>query len=169
MTVALKSKTKTVEVDGQKYLIRKLSANVGSFVLARVLAASAGGMMAAQDDQKTDKDTDAAKQMNAKIMASMFAAFLRGLTFEDFSFIQNHCLAVVARLETSAGSPEVPMPIVTDTGVFAITEVGDDLPLVMNLTIQSLLFNLSDFFDLTGLSAALAGKPSASTQPVTSA
>ena len=158
MTVTLKPKTKTVEVDGQKYLIRKLSANVGSFILARVLAASAGGIVASKEGEQ-----------NSTIMASMFAAFLRGLTFEDFSFIQNHCLAVVARLETSAGSPEVPMPIVTDTGVFAIAEVGDDLPLVMNLTIQSLLFNLSDFFDLTGLSAALAGKPSASTQPVTSA
>jgi hypothetical protein len=158
MTVALKSKTKTVEVDGQKYLIRKLSANVGSFILARVLAASAGGIVASKEGEQ-----------NSTIMASMFAAFLRGLNFEEFSFIQNHCLAVVARLETPAGSPEVPMPIVTDSGVFAITEVGGDLPLVMNLTIQSLLFNLSDFFDLTGSSAALAGKPSASTQPVTSA
>jgi hypothetical protein len=41
--------------------------------------------------------------------------------------------------------------------------VADDLSLVMSLTVQSLLFNLSDFFDLGGLSAAL-GSQSATTR-----
>jgi len=167
MAATIKPKTKTVVIDGQKYLIRKLTANVGSFILARVLAASAGGVMAVKDEPKSS-DADAVKRRNSEMMAAMFAAFLRGLNFEEFSFIQNHCLAVVARLESPAGSPEAPMPIVTDDGVFAIVEVSDDLPLVMNLTIQSLLFNLSDFFDLSGLTAALAGSQDSS-RPNTSA
>ena len=144
----MKAKTKTVEVDGQRYLIRRLPANVGSFILARVSAASAGSATVFETG---------AQDMGSVVM--MFASFLRALSFDDFTFIQNHCLAVVARLEIAVpGAPEAPMPIVTDSGVFAIPEISEDLPLVMSLTIQSLLFNLSDFFDLSALSAAI-GSP----------
>jgi hypothetical protein len=59
---------------------------------------------------------------------------------------------------------ETPMPITTSNGVWAAPEVAEDLSLVMNLSVQSLAFNISDFFDLTALLDAVM-KPPATTSP----
>jgi len=87
---------------------------------------------------------------DANMLQGMFAAFLRGLDFDTFSFIQNNALSVIARLDRG-NDGDMPMPIVSDSGVFADMNVADDLSLTMALTIQSLIFNLSSFFSAGGL------------------
>ena len=139
----MSQKTKQVEVNGQLYQIRKLRANVGSFILTRILAA---GISAASVGGKPTDD----------LLKAVFTAFLRGLDFDTFSFIQNNCLAAVSRMTDSGDGNLVPMPIVSDSGVFAVPEIADNLSLVMGLTVQSLLFNLSDFFDAGGLKVVMS-------------
>ena len=134
-------KTKIVDVQGKQYQVRKLRPNIGSFIITRVMAAGVGTSSVEDDDDAPDK----------KLLVSMFSAFLKGIDFDTFSFIQNNCLAVVSRMEPAPDGQLLPMPITTDTGVFAALDVADDLSLVMSLTIESLLFNLSDFFDGGGL------------------
>jgi hypothetical protein len=137
-------KTKIVTISGQKYQIRKLRANVGSFILTRILAAGvSAGSLGIGDNPKES------------LLMSVFGAFLRGLDFETFSFIQNNCLSVISRMEAGADGGEDPMPIVADSGVFAAPDVASNLPLLMNLTMQSLMFNLADFFEEGGLNAML--------------
>ena len=136
-------KTKIVEVDGTRYQLRKLRPNVGSYILTRMLAAgvSTGALGSAPKDS---------------LLMVVFGAFLRGLDFDTFSFIQNNCLAVVGVMKQAGDGNEVPMPLSSDSGAFAYPEVADNLPLVMNLTVQSLMFNLSDFFEEGGLKTVVA-------------
>ena len=143
----MKPKTKIVTIDGQRYQIRKLRPNVGSYILTRILAAgiSAGTL------EMGDKP-------NKSLLMAVFVAFLKGLDFEGFSFIQNNCLAVVGKLTDMGNGSEAPMPIVADSGIYAYPEIAENLSLVMSLTVQSLLFNLSDFFEGGGLTATLAEK-----------
>lgn len=138
-----KPKTTTVELNSQQYTIRRLAPAVGSFIITRILLAGADQVGAAAKDGT---------------LANTFTTFLRGLDFDTFSFVQNSCLAVVDKLEQLPGIPApTPMPIIGADGNWTAPEVASDLSLVMNLTIQSLLFNVSDFFDLSGLSSVLSG------------
>ena len=150
MASAPKPKTKIVEVDDQRYLIRRVDPTVGGFILTRVLSA---GLNSIPSDSAASKGQ----------LLGMLVTFMRSLDFEDFSFIQNNCLAVVSKLTHMPGVvEEVPMPITTSGGVWAAPEVAEDLSLVMNLSVQSLAFNVSDFFDLTALLDAVM-KPPATT------
>ena len=137
-------KTKIVEVSGQRYLLRKMRPNVGSYILTRVLAAGLSAGIVAEGGVPSNS-----------FLAAVFTSFLRGLDFETFSFIQNNCLSVIGKLQDPGDGTEVPMPIVADSGVFADEAITSNLMIVMELTVQSLLFNLSDFFDGGGLKAIL--------------
>ena len=70
-------KTKVVDVRGQKYQIRRMRPDVGSFILARVLAAMSGGASSGP--------------MDTAVIGQSIGVFLRGLDFPTFSFIQNNC------------------------------------------------------------------------------
>ena len=129
-------KTKVVDVRGQKYQIRRMRPDVGSFILARVLAAMSGGASSGP--------------MDTAVIGQSSGVFLRGLDFATFSFIQNHALSVVAKLEDDA-----PVPVVSDSGIYVDTDMESDLVLVMALTVQSVVFNLADFFSDGGLSTIL--------------
>ena len=138
-----KPATTIVNLGGQNYRIRRLSPEVGSFIVTRILIAGADiiGQGAA-----------------AGTLVATFTVFLKGLNFADFQFIQSRCLAVVDRMEQLPGiQTEQPIPILNQDGSWATGEVAADLSLVLSLTVQSLLFNLSDFFDLSGLSSIMSG------------
>jgi len=153
MSSTPKPKTKIIEVDDQRYLIRRVDPTVGGFMLTRMLSAGLNSIPA--DSASTSKGQ----------LLGMLVTFMRSLDFEAFSFIQNNCLAVVSKLIRMPGiAEETPMPITTSNGVWAAPEVAEDLSLVMNLSVQSLAFNISDFFDLTALLDAVM-KPPATTSP----
>ena len=153
MASAPKPKTKIIEVDDQRYLIRRVDPTVGGFILTRMLSAGLNSIPA--DSASTSKGQ----------LLGMLVTFMHSLDFEAFSFIQNNCLAVVSKLIRMPGiTEETPMPITTSEGVWAAPEVAEDLSLVMNLSVQSLVFNISDFFDLTALLDAVM-KPPATTSP----
>lgn len=135
--MAMHEKTKIVTIQEKRYQIRRMRPNVGSFILSRILAAGMGASVAEKPDMS--------------MLGKMFAAFLRGLDFDIFTFIQNNALAVIAKLDDDGGV----IPLVSDTGVFVDVSLADDLSLIMALTVQSLVFNLSDFFSAGGLNALI--------------
>ena len=139
----------TVELDGQTFVIRRMLPEVGSFITTRILLAAA------------DQVGQAAKDGT---LFSAFAAFLRGLDFEAFKELQRNCLGVVDRMEQLPGIPTpTPMPIISVDGSWAAPDVAADLQLVLSLTTQSLMFNVSDFFAQSGSPST----PNASRSPQT--
>jgi hypothetical protein len=63
------------------------------------------------------------------------------LSEDDFRFIQDNCLQVVEEL-LGAG----PQKVLDKYGKWGVNDIECDAALVMNLTIQSLVFNVTGFF-----------------------
>ena len=156
----MKEKTKIVQFGDTRFQLRKLPPGVGTFIAMQLLGAGIkAGNLGGGDPQSSSTEAAAPQSMatgEELVRAVAFSAFLRGLEYEAHQFVQTHCLAVCSRMEQS-GETEVPMPIVNDSGQWAIPEVRDDMSLVMKLELEVLVFNLSDFFAEGGLNA-LVGK-----------
>lgn len=156
----MSAKTKIVELSGARYQLGKMAPDVGSFILMSMIGAGIkAGNLGGESSQTPPQGGRAAETVSAEprgedmVRAVAFAAFLRGLDYEQHRFIQQKCLAICSRME---GEPEMPMPIVSGT-TWAIPEIRDDISLVMKLEIEALVFNLSDFFDAGGLNTIMAG------------
>lgn len=65
---------------------------------------------------------------------------------ETFIDVQKDCLKVVCELKL-VGDVVMPLPVMLEDGRWGIGEIEDDAPTVMGLTIQALIFNISDFFE----------------------
>lgn len=149
----MKPKTKTVEISGTRYQLRKMAPDRGSWILMRMISASinAGGDQATAPTNGEGAENPIPVPTGEELVRAVaFAAFLRGLDYETHSFVQKACLTVCSRLENSNGT-ELPMPIVNDSGAWAIAEIRDDISLVMRLEVEALVWNLSDFFAAGGL------------------
>lgn len=150
-------KTKVVEIEGQRYQIRKLPPDVGSYLLMRMIGA---GIKGDQDEPITPAPTNGRSQElrvpdgEEMARAVIFAAFLRGIDFETHKFVQQAALAACARLE---GDQDLPMPLATNGRL--IETVAENMPLVIRLEVEVLSWNFSDFFAGGGLNA-LAGQTS---------
>jgi len=157
---AMTPKTKIVEFSGTRYQVRKLSPDVGSFILGKALMV---GIKASEESAASNGDAVAAPDKAAPedmARAIAFSFVFRGADFETHRFVQGKCLAVCSRMESKDGGPELPMPIVNDAGAWAIPEIRDDVALVMRLEVEVLAFNFTDFFAVGGLNA-MAGQVSA--------
>ena len=164
------AKTKIIEIDGARYQIRRMLPEVGSYLSMQLLGAAVkggqiGGPTEGDSTVRTQNPrngevtpTEPARMGESEaeelVRGVAFAAFLRGLDFESHRFVQWKALQVCSRLEDH-GSGELPMPIITDTGQWAIAEIRDDMPLVMKLETESLAFNCSPFFAGGGLQSLM--------------
>lgn len=157
------SKTKILELSGARYQLRKFFPDVGSFILMQMIGAGikSGNIAGGGDSAESDTVRAAATDLHGEDMvrAVAFAAFLRGLDYEMHRFMQLKCLSTCSRLEDKEGT-EIPMPIVNDSGVWAISEIRDDMALVMRLEVEALVFNFSDFFEQGGLNALVGNQAS---------
>lgn len=163
----MKAKTKIIEIAGTRYQVRKLAPDVGSYISFLILGASLktgnlGGdtkNVGFSDEMAAVPEPAAASESigDELVRAVAFRAFLGGLNYEMHSFVQQKCLAVCSRMESRDGV-ELPMPITTDSGQWAIPEIRDDITLVVRLELESLAFSCASFFAGGGLNA-LAGNP----------
>lgn len=158
----MKAKTKIVEIAGTRYQVRKLAPDVGSYILGHAIsavaakAASKGGEAPQKPAGAAETETAAMSESTAEdLVRAVALASFSGLDFETHKFVQQKCLGVCSRMEGPDGQ-EVPMPIVSDSGQWAIPEIRDDMTLVMRLEIEAMVFNLTDFFAGGGLNV-LAG------------
>ena len=161
-------KTKLVTLNGQNFQIGKVPPEAGGFILLRMIGANIQAGSLARDKNSAaptakpepDKVLITGEEM---VRATVFAAFLSGLPFEEFKFVQQSCMKAVAWL-SNPKAVNVPMPVMNDYGAWAFEEVGDDIGLVMQLTMEVLVWNLEGFFAAGGL-ANLMG--AASSKPTT--
>lgn len=148
------AKTRTVDVLGQRYQLRKLPADVGSFILMRLIgAASSAAAHMNQGNAETQQAPESDKKPSGEDIVRMLvtAGLMNGIAFEEFRFIQNNVLYMVSREEGEAGF----LPIMADPGRWAGAkleeQIGDNHPLLMRLMMEMMVFNFADFFDQGGI------------------
>jgi hypothetical protein len=154
----MRERTKTVTIDDTEYQIRRFSPAVGSFILGRVLSAGARAMRDATERNgnheaqpvQEGKEFDP-KDAEPAARAMAVAAVLQGtFSIEDHSLIQTECMKVCSRMEEN-DKGSFPMPLVNDKGQWAIPELREDVNTAIQLEVEVLTFNFTDFFALGGL------------------
>lgn len=155
---SLKPKTKTVDIDGTRYQLRRMGPDVGSFILMKFMGAMAQRMSTAAPAAQEATEPDSAIATNEDIVRGIAVAGMSGaFDLETHSLIQRECLMTVSRLEDKDGT-ELPMPIMNSSGAYAVPEVKEDIALVLRLQMEALVFNLSSFFEQGGLNALAEGR-----------
>ena len=129
----LKQKYQDVEVGGKKYRLTKMDARTGSYIAAKL------ALLAAPLLKKGGSVDDNA-----------MAALVPGLNRKDFEEIQTLLLKRVKLLREKDGI-FLPEPILKADGSFVDEELEYSTAAVMNLTVQSVMFNVGDFFAEAGL------------------
>ena len=71
------------------------------------------------------------------------------LTRSEYSEMQSLCLSVCGRYSNKTGS-SISMPILLPNGAWAIPELEYDGPTVLQLTKETLAFNIAPFFPAAG-------------------
>ena len=138
-------KTKAVPLGGYSFQIKKLPADVGSFILMRLMGEAA---KAAQNAPQRPVGPDEVKPDEVKITPEdrvrglCFIVFSGTMPFDLFQFIQRHCMLVVRKMENES----TPMPIMADDGRWANPEIATNHQLVVQLMIEVCIFNFADFF-----------------------
>jgi hypothetical protein len=151
------AKMKEVTINGQRYQLRKLLPDAGSYIYMKMM----GALLSAAAESNTppkDPDLDETKPSEddkARMLCSL--AFMRGMTYEDMKFAQRQCMQTTSRVEPSPSGSDIVIPIMNDSGRWAIPEVAEDIALVNAITTESLVFSLSSFF----LDRPLATTPTA--------
>lgn len=127
---------KDIEINDRKFRLNKLNARTGTFMLIK-LTKTLAAVMSNIDIDKLDSDDLSIKDLNlTKVLEPIF-----DLSEEEFSYIQDNCLKTVEEL-----LPAGPQPILDNNGQWGVLNIEFDMALVMNLTLQSLWFNLQGFF-----------------------
>ena len=129
----LKQKYQEVEVGGKKYRLTKMDARTGSYIAAKL------ALLAAPLLKKGGSVDDNA-----------MAALVPSLNRKDFEEIQTLLLKRVKLLREKDGV-SLPEPILMADGSFVDEELEYSTAAVMNLTVQSIMFNVGDFFAEAGL------------------
>lgn len=165
----MQAKTKTTdEIEGHRYLLRKLPTEVGSFILMRMLgiqmrvaAANAEEQMAKEASkpaelsvQQEERPKPSGEDMVRAIVFSLFSGGV--MSFEDFKFIQQSCMKVTSIIKEREGH-DFPMPVMDDHGRWSTdgAVLADESSLVVRLTTEVLILCFADFFG--GSSTGLKG------------
>lgn len=132
-----KQEFKKVTIKNREFIIRKFDALTGSYTLLKV-----GGIFAPFlkniDLTKIDINADKSELIKEVDIASIAGGLTR-MPEEDFMYIQRKCLQVCYE-SLPAGSAQV----LTNQNTPGINDF--DFKLAMALTIQALIFNITDFF-----------------------
>jgi hypothetical protein len=145
-------KTKFVEVGGQRWLLRRLSPVDGSYCWQRLMSATFRSMAGQQAVMPAPTSEEEERRAEAAIAEATPEQRLRTtcgigfmyLTYDELKFMHRVSLAVVSRVENLAGV-DTPMPVVTDSGKYAVPGLEEDPSLVTQLVTEALVFNLTSF------------------------
>lgn len=137
--------TKTIEVNGRTFILKKMDARTGSYMLFKLMKLLPP-ILENIDIDKLDTDNFDFKSLNlSEALKPIF-----DLPEEEFRYIQDNCLKSVDEL-LAAGA----QPVIQKNGEWGINDIAYDMGLVMNLTIQSLIFNVQGFFAGMNFSSAM--------------
>lgn len=122
---------KDVEINGRKFRIGRFDALEGSYMLFKIVGvispviAKMGVPSASGEVNYTD-----------------MLSGITTLSKKDFKEIQLSCLEICAE-HLPAGFA----PVLNENGSYGVMGIEKDTPLVLNLTVQALMFNVADFFE----------------------
>jgi hypothetical protein len=125
---------KDIEVEGRKFRLNKLDARTGSYMTFKLV-----GILTPLF-KNIDLESLEDLKLNDLNIIEMSSSLFK-LSEDDFRFVQDNCLQVVDEL-LPAGLQKV----LDKSGKWGVLDIEFDAALVMNLTIQSLVFNVTGFF-----------------------
>lgn len=123
MTIKERVTKKQVEIMGRKFAIEKMNALKGSFVAFQILTKTLPMGLAA----KTGISLPTGNQ---------------NMNMTEFIELQTTLLSCVKEVLRGGDTN-----IIDSSGNFAVEELENNAPLLMRLTIESIIFNFSDFFE----------------------
>ena len=139
-------KSTIVEVREVKYQLRKLSADVSSFIYFRMMGALMEFKQAEPTAELPETQTTMSDAQKARLLCGM--AVMK-LSFEDLQFTNRQALQVVSK-EVS-GQDNLFIPIMGDNGRWTDNgATAEDASLVNELVMVSLVFSLAGFFSGSG-------------------
>lgn len=139
------SKTKTIEIDGRTFLLKKMDAKTGCYIILTKVMSILPGILENLDLKESDKELDLNNMNLTKIFQPIFS-----ISKEDFNYIQDSCLKTIDEI-----LPAGPQSIMQTNGEWGVSNIEDDIFLVMDLTFQSLWFNLQGFLKGINLNSIL--------------
>lgn len=132
--------TKSIEVNGRTFILKKMDARTGSYMLFKLMKLLPPILEHLDLDKLTDDNFSIKDLNNINLTEALEPIF--DLPEKEFRYIQDNCLKVVDEL-LNAG----PQAVIQKNGEWGIGGIEYDMGLVMNLTIQSLIFNIMGFFE----------------------
>jgi hypothetical protein len=156
---AVIQKTKTLQVGDARYELRRFDPATGSYILMQLVGSAVKAAQAAIAEGAVVEDPKEPKPPEEQVRGLVWMTYLNSPEFEMHKFVQDKCLACVARVESPPnGGGEVVMPISNGNGAI-LPDVRDDVALVMKLEMEVMVFNFSDFFAGEGLNALRGTTP----------
>lgn len=136
---------KNIEINGREFRLNKIDARTGSYMLFKIIKILA----------PVFKDLDLSKTDDFSLEEINLTDALAGvldLPEKEFRYIQDNCLKTVQEM-----LPMGPTSIIDKDGNYGVEGIEFDVALLMNLTIQSLVFIVSGFFGENPLGSILEG------------
>lgn len=150
------ARTEIRTVLGTDYQFKKMTPLDAGYLWQKLVAASyRAAQQAARGEAAPEEEAQPASEMPAedRLRAICGVAFMN-MTYDEYAFVQGRCIRSVSRMEQKPGvDGAVPMPVMADSGLWAIQEVADDPLLVTRLMVEAVVVNCAGF---------LAGSASAS-------
>lgn len=136
--------SKDIIIENRTFRVKKFNAMTGCYTVFKI----AGLLVNSFKNMDKNFKMEDLNLNYTQLFSSIFS-----LSKEDFEYIQKSCLQVSYEV-LPAGETQV----LGDNGEFETSKKDEDkcnTALIMNLTIQSLLFNLESFFEGSSLSSLL--------------
>ncbi|MBE1304568.1 hypothetical protein G4W71_11100 [Clostridium botulinum] len=134
---------KDIEINERKFRLNKMDARTGSYMLFNLMKILGPIFKNIKVDNIEDISLDDINLTD--LVSSIF-----NLPENEFRYIQDNCLKVVEEL-----LPAGPAKILDKYGNFGVMDIEFNTGLLMNLTIQSLVFNVKGFFEESPLTSIM--------------
>ncbi|NHL37744.1 hypothetical protein FDE95_14270 [Clostridium botulinum] len=125
---------KDIEINERRFRLNKMDARTGSYMLFKLMKILTPIFKNIKADDTENISLDDINLTD--LMSSIF-----NLPEDEFRYIQDNCLRVVEEI-----LPAGPARVIDKYGTFGVLNIEFDTALLMNLTIQSLIFNVKGFF-----------------------
>lgn len=136
-------KKRVISIGEKKYQISRFTPNVGAHILGWFMVTlSENSRGTSSPEPEVEKAIT--KSGEEIVRALCYPVVFGSRDFEQKSFVLNECMKVCSRLE--GDNHDLPMPIMAGER-WGLPDVAEDLPLIMRLQTECLVFNLERFFD----------------------
>jgi hypothetical protein len=140
---------KDIQIGEFSYRVGRMKAADGSWI-ATTFAKRYREYREANPFPEPDPNAAPSEPVPAELGYMLSAQFLaEQLSRSEFSEMQSLCISACSRYSNKTGT-QVPMPIFLPNGAWAIPELEYDGPTILQLTKETLAFNIAPFFPGAG-------------------